>query len=220
MPSTSSRHRRLLEDASAPRIHARQVRRHRWAWRLSWQLPLLFVAVVALWAYGATTTWSARWTALGSMLLVAAAAMAVGGLLGFLFGVPKVLSEGGGTDTAAEPGAPPAVQGTVTNAVRGGVTANTNLEQISDWLTKILVGVGLVQLGRAPDAFGRLVGNLTDAFGMPAGAHVIGSVLVAFAVVGFLDAYLLTRLALTGAFDDVESRARVQDDPQEVLDEP
>jgi hypothetical protein len=38
---------------------------------------------------------------------------------------------------------------------------NTNLEQISDWLTKILVGVGLTQLGR--------VGGALDAIGVSVG---------------------------------------------------
>ncbi|MCZ2857808.1 hypothetical protein [Blastococcus sp. VKM Ac-2987] len=190
---------RLLKQATPERIHAREVNRYRWAWWLSWLLPLLGVAVVALWAYGTATTAPEFWALVAALLLVAAAALAVGGLLGFLFGVPKVLSEGGSTETTTAPAAP-GVQGTVTNAVRGGVTANTNLEQISDWLTKILVGVGLVQIAQAPGAFGRLVSSISGAFDLANADHVIGSLLLFFAIVGFLDAYLLTRLSLTGAF--------------------
>jgi hypothetical protein len=195
---------RVVRDAKPDRIHARQVRRYRWAWRLSWELPLIGVALIALWSYGTATSWSARWSTAAALLLVAAAAMAVGGLLGFLFGVPKVLTEGGSAEGARDPNPPAGAKGAVTNAVRGGVSANTNLEQISDWLTKILVGVGLVQIGKAPGAFGRLVGNVVRAFGLENAEHVIGSVLLFFVVVGFLDAYLLTRLALTGAFRAAE----------------
>ncbi|WP_346622095.1 hypothetical protein [Blastococcus montanus] len=196
---TWSRSARLDREATPERIRARQVNRYRWAWWLSWLLPLLGVAVVAVWAGGTATTWPDFWTRVAALLLVAAAALAVGGLLGFLFGVPKVLSEGGSTETPTDPAAP-GVHGTVTNAVRGGVTANTNLEQISDWLTKILVGVGLVQITQAPGAFGRLVGTVSGAFGLANAELVIGSILLFFAIVGFLDAYLLTRLSLTGAF--------------------
>ncbi len=41
---------------------------------------------------------------------------------------------------------------------------------------------------------------------------MIGSVLLFFAVIGFLDAYLLTRLALTGAFRAAETGASPDDD--------
>jgi len=37
-----------------------------------------------------------------------------------------------------------------------GYSGNTNLEQISDWLTKILVGVGLTQLREIPGQVQRL----------------------------------------------------------------
>lgn len=85
---------------------------------------------------------------------------------------------------------------------------NTNLEQISDWLTKILVGVGLVQLGSIIDS----VSRLADYVGAPLGDAAAGpafalSVLVYFFVVGFLLAYLWTRLNLTGAFARAEASA-------------
>lgn len=67
-------------------------------------------------------------------LLLALASVMVGVLVGFLFGIPRALQNAG--TGGAEAG-------------WGRYSTNTNLEQISDWLTKILVGVGLVELARA-----------------------------------------------------------------------
>lgn len=78
---------------------------------------------------------------------------------------------------------------------------NTNLEQISDWLTKILVGVGLVQLGSIVDSLGDLADYIAEALGGgPAGAPFALALVMYFTVAGFLVAYLWTRLNLTGAF--------------------
>ncbi len=90
----------------------------------------------------ATFTVAIRATAMfGTALLVAATAMASGALLGFLFGIPRSLQAD--RDATREDSAP--------------LSQNTNLEQISDWLTKILVGVGLVQFGAIGSAAGRLI---------------------------------------------------------------
>jgi hypothetical protein len=75
--------------------------------------------------------------------------------------------------------------------------ANTNLEQISDWLTKILVGVGLTQLTLLPDLFDRA----GSYFGVAIGPSEIGSriavaIILFFSISGFLFGYLWTRLFL------------------------
>jgi hypothetical protein len=69
------------------------------------------------------------WTTLATALALSAASAVSGLLLGFVFGVPRVLAADRPRSTGTG----------------GGIAANTNLEQISDWLTKILVGVGLTQ---------------------------------------------------------------------------
>lgn len=64
-----------------------------------------------------------------------AMAYCVGGfLIGFLFGIPKVLQANETVAARANP----------------QYRVNKNLEQISDWLTKIIVGLGLVQLRSVP----------------------------------------------------------------------
>jgi hypothetical protein len=83
-------------------------------------------------------------------LVFAAASTVSGWLLGLLFGIPRSLARSqpvstGGTGSSSAPQAQ-APDG----STPGGSRVNTNLEDISDWLTKMLVGVGLTQLYTVP----------------------------------------------------------------------
>src|SRR6266508_6277591 len=87
-------------------------------------VPVAGLGAILVYAWG-------DWDILAVAALVAGGAFVAGGLLGFLFGIPRSLA---------------GPEGSVDGAAAGGAyRPNTNLEQISDWLTKILVGVGLVQ---------------------------------------------------------------------------
>jgi tetratricopeptide (TPR) repeat protein len=135
-------------------------------------------------------------TFLGLTILVGAAAFAAGGFLGFLFGVPRV-SEG-----VANPKAP-----------SGSVVSNTNLEQVSDWLTKIVVGVTLVQFHQANDLLVMFRDQVDLAVGgKPNGIHGAGLadclVLVAASIAGFLAAYLKSKTDLMRAFMEPMQNAR------------
>lgn len=134
----------------------------------------------------------------GTAMLVAAAALACGGLLGFLFGIPRSLQADRGP--AAGDSAP--------------LGQNTNLEQISDWLTKILVGVGLVQFGAIGSAAGRLINSVATAFEPLAGAKVLAGTLVVLpSVTGFMIGYIGTRTGLFQMFTDfarLESLVRTE----------
>ncbi|MFF2081842.1 hypothetical protein ACFVXG_44610 [Kitasatospora sp. NPDC058162] len=117
------------------------------------------------------------WQALGGGLVVAGASTVLGGALGFLFGVPRVKSGSG------EP--------------QGSYAPNTNLEQVSDWLTKVLLGVGLTQLGSLGERLHQLGTALAPALGGEDAAVPFGAALVLyFLVLGFLAGWLVTRLAL------------------------
>jgi hypothetical protein len=160
----------------------------------------LFVAAgitaLAIYAWGAAENQSRLF---GTSLLIAAACVAVGGLLGFLFGIPRTLTEQAspraeGADTKSADLAEADV-----DATRYAV--NTNLEQISDWLTKILVGVSLTQLWNLPAFFTELSTKVSAALGVDSEAEALSaSLLVYFLVCGFLAGYLLTRVYLAGAF--------------------
>jgi hypothetical protein len=121
-------------------------------------------------------------------LTIAAASSSVGMLLGFLFGIPRSLQDGA-PNPSASAGA---------DNARSKLRVNTNLEQISDWLTKILVGVGLTQLREIGPRMWALAGSLAVAMG--GNTPVALGVVVNFSIWGFFVGYLLTRLFLATAF--------------------
>ena len=138
----------------------------------------------------------------GTAMTVAGAALLVGGLLGFLFGIPKKLQQ----DSA-----------TVLNQQQGSAyQENTNLEQISDWLTKILVGVGLTQLTSIPAALQQYANFTASGLGNFASSKVFAiALLLYFLICGFLITYLWTRLYLAGALTEAD-QATIQNRLSEV----
>jgi hypothetical protein len=151
-----------------------------------WFTPLVVasfaVALLAVVGYALAEDWNIQILALA--LLIAGGAFVTGGLLGFLFGIPRALT--GRAEDDVESGR--------------GYGANTNLEQISDWLTKILVGVGLVQITTIGRHFGDLITFLGPALGGdPYGESFAAATLIIFGVSGFLVFYLLTRIDLPPA---------------------
>ncbi|MEU3352022.1 hypothetical protein [Streptomyces sp. NPDC037389] len=126
---------------------------------------------------------SVEWQVFGIGLAVSAASATAGGVIGFLFGIPR-RREGGGAATGREAGA---------GRRLSDYLPNTNLEQVSDWLTKILVGIGLVEFGRMGAPAGRLVGVVGKSLGGGDGARVMaGCLMVLFLILGFMVGYLWT----------------------------
>ena len=128
-------------------------------------------------------------------LAIVVASLAIGGLIGFVFGIPRLLQA---ESTPPDPGA----QGEPDRPGRRAPYAgNTSLEQISDWLTKIIVGVGLTQLANVPAALASLGQTLAGGLGNLPGAAVFGAGLVVYAVLdGFFLSYFWTRLYLPSLF--------------------
>jgi tetratricopeptide (TPR) repeat protein len=108
-------------------------------------------------------------------------------LVGFLFGIPKVAADGDGAQQHPL------------------LTPNTNLEQISDWLTKIIVGLGLVELHKIPPAISQFVAATSPAFHSSSAAAAL-AVTIYFPILGFTSGFLITRLYLSGLI----ARADVQ----------
>ena len=158
------------------------------AWVCVVVLGFLFFGSILAWAIGgfAGIAWSL-------------AALASGCLTGFLFGIPRVFQQDP-DDNEAE--------------YRQAV--NTNLEQISDWLTKIIVGMGLIHLQEIPGKFQSLAEFISNEADCSAASA--GSLLILFAVIGFFASYLLTRLYLAGAFSraaQIEHSEESEEDPAE-----
>jgi len=116
-------------------------------------------------------------------ILLGGASFVIGVLAGFLFGIPRI-----------EARAPQIVNGESSKRNSSHID-NDNLVQISDWLTKILVGVGLTQiheLGPALESLAKYLGKPMpdDQFN----EVVTIALTIYFLVLGFLISYLWTRL--------------------------
>jgi hypothetical protein len=92
---------------------------------------------------------------------------------------------------------------------------NTNLTEISDWLTKIIVGLGLVKLTKLPPYLTSMAvalsNGILDKDKSTAMAVAYGTITF-FSVLGFLFGYLFTRLFLSKAISiaDQESIQQVK----------
>ncbi len=186
-----------------------------WALALGLGAEALYALLVHPWA----PTFAAA-------VLFSLAALVVGGLFGFLFGMPYVDTTGGTPPAPAPAGAnPPAVAGTgAAPAPAPGpppppsVTPSTHLQQIADWLTKLIIGAGLTQLGRIPSASGKLFGAMAPALGGKVSAPAVaGAVVLYFAGLGFVVGWLSTYFFLTPAMVKVEKNIGVAFERSTVL---
>ena len=137
-----------------------------------------------------------------------------GMLLGFLFGIPRSLPSGtvnmppaeertnGRRRSGDEPAAMEAAAGTSNTIFLGTpspMEINSNLVEVSDWLTKIIVGVGLIELKSLPATAQGVAAFIAPslAIDMDTARAVVGGVMLFFSVHGFLIGYLLTRIYLS-----------------------
>jgi hypothetical protein len=139
-------------------------------------------------------------------VMIAGSSLLVGGLLGFLFGIPRTLQQDGPVELAPTNAGNP----TENQDQRVNYRANTNLEQISDWLTKILVGVGLTQINVIPGKLQQIADAASTGLGNTDGSRIYAlAVILFFVISGFLFGYLWTRLFLPGAFRQADLSALV-----------
>ena len=159
-------------------------------------MPVLAIGVLAAIWLG----WSAN--AVAGVLLWVVACLATGATLGFLFGIPKSAVP---VVSAPHSGS----EGNVHENTSGG-RPNTNLEEVSDWLTKIIVGLSLVHLKDINAYVAKISQTIAASLGnqpVPTPGHVsvAMAMVIGFLVLGFLFGYLYTRLFLQGAFQRSDS---------------
>lgn len=130
------------------------------------------------------------WLVIGTGLFLAGATTLAGSVVGFLFGVPRKNLEKEGHDSAENEDRKPLLY-----------QPNTNLELISDWLTKMIVGVSLVEIHKIIHFF-ELIGQFCgSAFAIsPAGEVIAISICVHYLIIGFIQGFLLAYLWLPAAF--------------------
>jgi len=142
-------------------------------------LAAIYVALAA-----AHACFPKSYSATGLVGTWALAGLSLGGTMGFLFGHPRIESNG-------EKGEP-----------KSGLKAqsSTSLDQINDWLTKAIVGVGLVEAKKilayghslATDV-GRGLAGKSGPADDPLGYALASAILITFPLVGFVTSYLVTR---------------------------
>lgn len=159
----------------------------------------------------------------GVAVLVGTAATVVGAVLGFIFAIPRAkeraeqvaeaveAAEAARTDNATGP-----------KESREYLRTNSNLVRISDWLTTMLVGVGLTQINQLYLTLKMFGLYLQESYAHCSNKNacnvdvlgVLGpGVLVLGAVAGFLFMYLYTRLVLVELLNNIEGILRDLDQP-------
>lgn len=190
--------------------------------KINWLvLPAMGVAfLIVLWrfGFGGTSATAVMW---------AFACLCAGGFVGFLFGIPRLAPPTERDALASAAGRTAATRGVenAAGALRGaGWQSNSNLVEISDWLTKIIVGLGLIHLTDLPPAAQRLAAHVAASFGDEAPARFeafLLALMIAFTVLGFVTGYLYTRIFLQGALrraEDAMLRAEQQQVVSDKLD--
>lgn len=147
------------------------------------------------------SNWSQFASVVSVGMLLGGASLIMGGLLGFLFGIPRTLQSDQPTSQPAGEKSPQ--EGEEEQTI--GYQVNTNLEQISDWLTKILVGVGLTQLTSLPEGLKEFSDYISPGLGDFESSQAFSLAMpIFFVICGFLFGYLWTRLYLPTALKQAD----------------
>lgn len=165
---------------------------------------MFFVCVLPSGGYYSLAIFFEGMKLLGISSLVAFASSLSGGLLGFLFGVPRSLL----TNSTTAPPEPPGEKSNNSN-----YQDNTNLEQISDWLTKIIVGASITQIPQLKDYVDSIARNITTNLAstkIGAIAYTyMSATLVFYFICGFLLVYLWSRIYLKQQLSDLSALREV-----------
>jgi hypothetical protein len=152
-------------------------------------LAILAMGVIGI--YGASSP-EDGWKVFALAGVMGGASFFLIGLVGYLFGIPRY---------AADPT-------TISSGNEPLYRANANLEQISDWLTKIIVGAGLVQIGAIAGFVSDLGDSAAEALPELGGAkQLFVSLVLLEACCGFIFLDLWSRLYMPELFRKAEARA-------------
>lgn len=118
---------------------------------------------------------SYAYSMLATLFFVAGALFTFSNLIGFLFGIPRttVIDE--------------------SEKSKSQYIGNDNLLQVSDWITKIILGLGLTQINEIPHLLKRIAKFIIENTHVSNQALII-LIILYFTCLGFLFGYLWTRL--------------------------
>lgn len=168
----------------------------RYFWISFWFILLYLIMVIPIFVAN-----NAHRIQFSPAFLWSCAYFTLGILLGFIFGVPTIITQGTSN--------PPPNQAITPANAKKIVQANTNLTQISDWLTKLLIGASLVELSKVSDHIVFIAKKMSKgmtisplASDLSYAAVFAGGIIVAFTVYGFIVGYLIMRTVLTELLAD------------------
>ncbi len=127
-----------------------------------------------------------------------------GGLLGFLYGMPRILfadekAANAQTPNAAAPGQP---------VLRRSIyQVSSHLDRILEWLTTLIVGLTLVQWEKVVAGFNSISGFISYGIypqDQSLNQPFVASIMFYFPVIGFIGAYLMTRTYLSRVFEETD----------------
>jgi hypothetical protein len=180
---------RLLDPAPSGRMAGDKIQRG----VLVVVVTLLVLMVVAAVLLGLSTRDSGAGV---TLFVLFAAAAAIGAGLGFLFGLPRARVAGDDSDPAA-----------TTPTASTFYLTNSNLIKVSDWLTTIVIGLGLVNLGKVVPATRQLGHALQRPLGAAPYSGAVGiSVLLVGVLAGFILDYLWTSIRVRELLEESEQQ--------------
>lgn len=139
------------------------------------------------------TVWASKSGRVGVSLVWALGTFGGGGLIGFLFGIPRsAQTHESDPKTSADPR-----KSGADSVTRPCSNVNTNLEQISDWFTKILVGISLVEAKSISHYILALARLMAEGMCGTGSISLALAMLLTFSTFGFLMGYLATRMFLS-----------------------
>jgi len=186
-------------------------------WVIRWAMTIGLLGMIlmsCLFTYTTKVpTFGAFAGTLGYSIIISLAAAVTGGILGFIFGVPRSAQNTNGAQATAA--AASTTSGSTSNDQPAAAAVqtvrpydpNTNLEQISDWLAKIIVGVGLTQIPQIEQRFDRLASVLAAGYHcdydcLPILKAYAGAIVIFFSICGFMAVYLWARIYLLKQLSD------------------
>lgn len=151
-----------------------------WLAFLAIGLPTFGTIWILVYAFSTAGSHLTYW---GVGILTGLAAFLIGCLAGFLFGIPRTVSSGLLRLQAGTTGYAP----------------SSNLAEVSDWLTKLLLGAGLVQLTHLGAPIANLIDHVASGLHGPTGSSqaatvMAGAILFGYTAIGLLDSYVMTTM--------------------------